>query len=307
MIQSQRYRVSPEIELLCQTAGDPSCPLMFFLHGFPEAAFIWDKFLLHFSRPQNGNYFCVAPNLRGFAGSSSPTEVFKYRPKYLVQDILALHDLLSPHQPMAQLVAHDWGGAIAWNFGNQHPSRMRGLTIINSPHPGTFLRELKNNAHQQSSSAYMNFLIRPEAEQLLAQNDYRRLWEFFTNMGAADGAHAWLTDEVKNKLRDVWNQGLTGGLNYYRASPLRPPTPNDRAAAAIDLPLEMLQIKCPTQVIWGMKDMALPPALIDGLDQYVSNLTLHTIDEGTHWIIHEQPERLIQYLENFLKTLAAIK
>lgn len=133
----------------------------------------------------------------------------------------------------------------------------------------------------------MNFLIRPDAEQLLVQNDYHRLWEFFSNMGTVDGEHAWLTNEVKNKFREVWNQGLTGGLNYYRASPLRPPTHTDPAATAIDLPLEMLQIKCPTQVIWGMKDLALPPALIEGLDQYVSNLTLHTIDEGTHWIIYE--------------------
>lgn len=153
MIQSQCYRVSHEIELLCQTEGDPSRPLIIFLHGFPEAAFIWDEFLMHFSKPNNGNYFCVAPNLRGFAGSSAPAEVSKYRPKYLVQDILALLELLSPHQPMAQLVAHDWGGAVAWSFANQHPVLMCGLTFINSPHPGTFLLELKNNPQQQTSSA----------------------------------------------------------------------------------------------------------------------------------------------------------
>lgn len=49
----------------------------------------------------------------------------------------------------------------------------------------------------------MNFLIRPDAEQLLVQNDYHRLWEFFSNMGTVDGEHAWLTNEVKNKFREV--------------------------------------------------------------------------------------------------------
>ena len=196
------------VSLECRMAGLEGRPLMLFLHGFPEAAFVWDEMLAHFSSPDHGGYCCVAPNLRGYAGSSSPTDASLYRAKYLVQDLVALKQALSPDAPLACLVAHDWGGAVAWNMANQHPQLMQKLAIINSPHPGTFLRELQASPEQQAASAYMNFLIRPDAEVLLAQDDYRRLWAFFTNMGAADGPYAWLTEEVKAQYREVWSQEL---------------------------------------------------------------------------------------------------
>ena len=300
MIREQRLDLPHGISLNCRMAGAPGQPLMLFLHGFPEAAFVWDELLTHFSQAENGGYFCVAPNLRGYAGSSSPTDVSAYRAKHLVQDIVALKTALGCTDPLAGLVAHDWGGAGAWNFANQHPDLLHKLVIINSPHPGTFLRELQSSAAQQASSAYMNFLIRPDAETLLAEDDFRRLWAFFTNMGADTGPHAWLTAAEKDKYRAVWNQGLTGALNYYRASPLRPPRADDPAAQAITLPAEMLQVNVPTLVIWGMQDIALPPGLIEGLEAYVPNLTLHEIEEGTHWLVHEQPERVAQLMQAWL-------
>ena len=299
MIREQRLDLPHGISLNCRMAGAPGQPLMLFLHGFPEAAFVWDELLTHFSQAEHGGYFCVAPNLRGYAGSSSPTDVSAYRAKHLVQDIVALKTALGCTDPLSGLVAHDWGGAVAWNFANQHPDLLHKLVIINSPHPGTFLRELQSSAAQQASSAYMNFLIRPDAETLLAEDDFRRLWAFFTNMGADTGPHAWLTAAEKDKYRAVWNQGLTGALNYYRASPLRPPRADDPAAQAITLPAEMLQVNVPTLVIWGMQDIALPPGLIEGLEAYVPDLTLHEIEEGTHWLVHEQGMRVAGLMQIF--------
>jgi pimeloyl-ACP methyl ester carboxylesterase len=275
-----------------------------FLHGFPEAAFVWDGLLEHFSQPENGGYRCIAPNLRGYEQSSAPAQVSDYRAKYLAQDIEALIRIESPAAPLECLIAHDWGGAVAWNLGNQKPELMQRLAIINSPHPGTFLRELKSNAAQQAASAYMNFLIRPDSEQLLAEDDYRRLWEFVANMGAVDGPPAWLTPEVKAQYREVWNLGLTGGVNYYRASPMRPPRPEDPAAAALQLPHDMLTVAVPTCVIWAMQDIALPASLIDGLDAYIPNMRLHRVADGTHWLVHEQPALVAAYLQGFLNETA---
>ncbi len=299
-MKQQRFDLPHGITLDCRTAGAVGRPVMLFLHGFPEAAFVWDAMLDFFSDPAHGGYFCVAPNLRGYAGSSAPSEIQAYRAKYLVQDLVALKDIVSPDQPLACLVAHDWGGAVAWNMANQHPARIRQLAIINSPHPGTFLRELQSSPTQQAASAYMNFLIRPDAESLLAEDDYRRLWAFFTNMGASDGPYAWLNEAVKEQYREVWSQGLTGALNYYRASPLRPPRETDAAAAALTLPASMLTIEVPTLVLWGMQDIALPPGLIDGLDDYIPDLTLHRIADGSHWLVHEQPALVSQHLLAFL-------
>ena len=296
MIEKFQLALPHGITLSCRAAGERGRPVLVFLHGFPEAAFIWDRILEHFAQPQNGGYRCVAPNLRGFEQSTRPTDVKQYRAKYLVQDIAALIE--SEGAPIECLVAHDWGGAVAWGLANQLPHHTKRLAIINSPHPGTFLRELKTSAKQQASSAYMNFLIRPDAEALLRQDDYRRLFSFFTDSGG--GPAAWLTDEVKQQYRGVWDASLEGGCNYYRASPLRPPRPEDPGAAAIELPREMLTVDIPTLVLWGMNDIALGPELVEGLDDYVRQLTLERVEAVGHWIIHERPEFIAGRLAAFL-------
>ena len=296
MIEKFHQALPHGITLSCRATGDKGRPVLFFVHGFPEAAFVWDELLEHFARPENGGYRCVAPNLRGFEQSSSPTDVSAYRVKHLMQDLVALMAIESPGAPLEGLIAHDWGGAVCWNLANQRPELMERLAIINSPHPGTFLRELKSNPKQQAASAYMNFLIRPDAEQLLAENDFKRVFGFLTNGSPA----AWLTEEVKQQYRDVWSRGLTGGCNYYRASPLRPPRPEDPGAAAITLPREMLTISLPTLVLWAMDDIALPPELIDGLDDYIPDLTLEKVEGATHWIVHERPAFVAERLAAFM-------
>jgi pimeloyl-ACP methyl ester carboxylesterase len=276
-----------------------------FLHGFPEAAFVWDNVLAHFAQPENGGYRCIAPNLRGYENSSAPTDAAAYRPKHLVQDLAALIAAEGGH--LAALVAHDWGGAIAWNLAASQPGLMDRLAIINSPHPGTFLRELQHSPTQQAASAYMNFLIRPDAEALLAEDDFRRLWAFFDQLGAGISP-TWLTEDVKNQYRAVWSQGLTGPLNFYRASPLRPPRPgpphNDPAAANVTIPREMLEVHLPTLVLWAMGDTALPPALLDGLEDFVPQMQLHRLDGASHWVLHEQPDWVISRLQHFLQNPA---
>lgn len=290
------------ITLSCRSAGARGRPVLMFLHGFPEAAFVWDGLLAHFARPENGGYRCIAPNLRGYERSSTPTEVAAYRPKHLAQDVAALIALEGG--PLECLVAHDWGGAVAWNLAAAQPACMKKLAILNSPHPGIFLRELKHAPEQQAVSAYMNFLVRPDAEALLAANDFQRLWAFFTELHAGRGNPSWLTEELKNQYRAVWQQGLAGPCNYYRASPLRPPRPgpphHDPAAAAVTLPREMLDILIPTLVIWGMADTALPPALLDGLDDHVPQMQLRRVARASHWILHEQPGLVTNYLQQFL-------
>ncbi len=286
------------ITLSCRAAGQRGRPVLMFLHGFPQAAFVWDEMLQHFSRPEHGGYRCIAPNLRGYEQSSAPEDVKAYRTKYLVQDIAALIDLETGGAPVAALVAHDWGGAVAWNLANQQPQRLARLAILNSPHPGTFLRALKSSPRQQEASAYMNFLVRPDAEALLAADDYQRLWPFFTGMGGAP----WLTEAVKDQYRALWRggAGLVGGCHYYRASPMRPATPEDPGAQALELPDAALTVHRPTLVMWAMDDTALLPELVDGLERWVPDLTLEKIHGATHWVLHEQPGRIAASLQAFL-------
>lgn len=295
MIETYDLPLPHGITLSCRAAGERGRPVLMFLHGFPEAAFVWDELLEHFARPDNGGYRCVAPNLRGFERSTQPRDPKMYRAKFLVQDIAAL--VAAEGAPLECLVAHDWGGAVAWNFANQLPQLAKRLAIVNSPHPGTFLRELKHNPKQQEASAYMNFLVRPDAEALLRKDDYRRLFGFLT---AGNGA-GWLTDAVKQRYREVWDASLEGGCNYYRASPLRPARGEDPGATAVDLPRDMLTVDIPTLVLWAMDDVALLPELLDGLGDYVRDLTVERVPGATHWIVHERPQFVAQRIGAFLR------
>ena len=112
-IESFQQALPHGITLSCRAAGVRGRPVLMFLHGFPEAAFVWDDLLDHFAQPEHGGYYCIAPNLRGYERSSAPADVKAYRAKPLVQDIAALIDTVGG--PLECLVAHDWGGAVAWN------------------------------------------------------------------------------------------------------------------------------------------------------------------------------------------------
>ena len=300
MIETFQAVLPHGITLSCRASGPAGAPVLVFLHGFPEAAFVWDELLEHFGT----RYRCIAPNLRGFERSSSPKEPEAYRVKHLMADLEALIAQVSPGgAPIEALVAHDWGGAVAWTFAAQRPQLLKRLVIVNSPHPATFLRELKNNPAQQAASAYMNFLCRPDAEALLAADDFRRMWPMFTNMGAADPARkggGWLTPQVREQYRAVWSAGLTGGCNYYRASPLRPPTSPDDAIMKLEFAPEFVTVKVPTLVIWAEDDSALPPSLIDGLEAYIPRMRLVRVPGATHWIVHEQPELVAGEIEREL-------
>jgi epoxide hydrolase 4 len=262
------------ITLSCRAnAAAPGLPRALLLHGFPEAAFVWDEVMQRL----DDRVQCLAPNLRGYERSSAPAEVEAYRAKHLVADIAAL--IAQQGAPIDLLVAHDWGGAVAWNLAALRPELLRRLLIINSPHPATFLRALRDNPAQQAASAYMNFLCRPDAAALLAENDFARLWPFFENMGGS----AWLDETTRERYREVWLHGLEGALNYYRASPLRPPTSASDAIHTLTLPAGMTTVRVPTTVLWGDADTALPPSLLDGLGAFVNELDVQRVAGATHW------------------------
>ena len=287
------------VTLSCRAAGPADAPRKaLFLHGFPEAAFVWDGVMTALAPLVR----CVAPNLRGYGGSSAPTEVSAYRAKHLVADLTAMIDAVSgsPDAPIDLLVAHDWGGGVAWNLAALLPQRVRRLVIINSPHPGALQRELRDSPAQQAASLYMTELVQPDAAAQLSANDFAGLWAVLQRFGPAD----WLTPAVREQYRAVWQQGLDGALNYYRASPLRPPSgPADVALQHLVLPPSVVNVSVPTTVLWGEADHALLPGLLDGLADWVPGVQIHRLPGASHWIVHEQPAWVIARLREVLAGL----
>jgi pimeloyl-ACP methyl ester carboxylesterase len=280
------------ITLHYASCGEPGRPLLVCLHGFPEYWAAWEDVLPAFG----AEHYAVAPDLRGFNLSSKPGEVSAYRAREIVGDLLHLIRALGYER--AAVVAHDWGGAAAWALAIARPDVVQRLVVLNAPHPVPFARELANNPAQQAASAYMNWLRAPGAESRLAENDFRRLEAFFLGMQRPDAP--WLTREKLARYKEVWGRGLTGGLNYYRASPLVPPTGGDPGACALRLDPAQFVVRVPTLVLWGMRDTALLPSLLDGLSEVVPELAIERLEKATHWLVHEEPAFIANRVLDFV-------
>ena len=282
-----------DVRLHYVDAGDG--PLILFVHGFPEFWYAWQNQLEEFSR----DHHAVAVDMRGHNLSDKPTDVKTYRPKHLVADLRRLIDHLGGRP--AIVVAHDWGGAAAWNLAAAHPETIEKLVIINSPHPVTFARELRDSPAQIEASAYMNWLRRPGAAEKLAENDCARLAAMLSKSTTDP---AWLGEDLLARYREAWLQpgALDASLNFYRASPLHPATPEEPGAAGLELDPAAFTVRVPTLVIWGERDTALLPGLLDGLDALVPDLAVKRIPDGSHWVIHERPEEVNRLIREFIET-----
>jgi pimeloyl-ACP methyl ester carboxylesterase len=191
--------------------------VILFVHGFPEFWYEWKDQLAEFGR----DHQAVAPDLRGYNLSSKPADVAEYQVALLVEDLRALAAHLGARR--FTLVGHDWGGVVAWAFAAAHPEMLDRLVIINAPHPTVFLRELRQNPAQQQASQYMLQFRSPAAESVLAANNYAALDAAVLGEGLKSG---YFTEADHQAYLEAWSQpgALTGGLNYYRAAQIGPPT-----------------------------------------------------------------------------------
>lgn len=278
-------------------ASEGKGPLMMFVHGFPEFWYAWQGQLAEFGR----DHHAVAPDMRGYNLSSKPKDVKDYAVPLLVEDLAALADHLGARK--FTLVAHDWGGAVAWAFSLMKPERLERLVIVNAPHPAVFQRLLAENPHQQKASQYMLMFRSPEAEATLSHDNFALLRQMVLGEGQPSG---WATAADSKAYLEAWGQpgALTGGLNFYRAARVGPPAPGE-APRGISPDLAAMTVKVPTLVIWGEKDRALLTANLDGLEKFVSDLTVRRIPDGSHWVAHEKPAEVNGYIRDFLKARPA--
>ncbi|WP_019141025.1 alpha/beta fold hydrolase [Noviherbaspirillum massiliense] len=292
-IQENQFAALPNgICLHYASAGERGKPLILFVHGFPEFWYEWEAQLAEFGT----DHFAVAPDLRGFNLSDMPADLSAYKAKHIVDDLRLLAAQLEYKKFL--MVAHDWGGAIAWNFAIALPELLHRLIIINAPHPYLFMQALASEPEQQAASQYMNWLRAEGSEDKLAKDDFAQLEGLLSGMGKSPTP--WFTEDVRARYHACWSRGLTGGVNYYRASPLHPPTESNSGPLKLQLNPADFRVKVPIRVIWGEQDIALPKGLLDGLDKLVDDLKVERIAEGSHWVVHEQPGRVNAIIRRFL-------
>jgi epoxide hydrolase 4 len=268
--------------------------LILFAHGFPEFWYCWRKLLPEFGR----DHLAVAPDLRGYNLTSRPLDVASYDIGSLVDDLGALARSLG-HATFT-LVAHDWGGGVAWALAMRHPEWLDKLIIINSPHPTIFERELNINPAQQKASMYTRLFQSPKTEGMLAANDYKALADtILMPQGLASGTY---TEADRQAYISAWSQpgAVTGMLNYYRAANMGPPMKPGETARSFETGIKDPIVKVPTLVVWGEQDPHLMASNLDGLEVYVPDLTVRRIPDGTHWVVHEQPKVVAGHIRAFL-------
>ncbi len=287
-------QVQPGVRLHYAAAGDPTRPLMLMLHGFPEFWGAWQALMPRFS----SDFHVVAPDLRGYNLSDKPAGVESYRASRLIADVSGLVRALGHDRCV--LVAHDWGGAIAWSVAIACPELVERLVILNAPHPVPFARALATDDAQIRASAYMNWLRRPGSESVLADDGFARLERMLTG----EQVPAWFDPATRERYRQAWAQAgaLEAAVNWYRASPLHPATDSEPGASALALDAARFRVTAPTLVIWGERDTALLPVLLDGLDSLVARLRVVRLASATHWLVHEVPERIATEIADFLAT-----
>jgi pimeloyl-ACP methyl ester carboxylesterase len=237
------------------------------------------------------------PDQRGFAGSDRPQEVEAYATDILVDDIFALADALSLER--FALVGHDWGGAIAWPAALRNDPRLTRLAIINAPHPVIMQKSVIEDSEQRAASQYINAFRTPGFEKAI---EAMGLETFFEKSFSRHADLSKIPDAEKRQYLADWSQpgALTAMLNWYRAMRRMVPPPG----MTVPLPDWVLKpfpkVRIPTLVIWGMRDKALLPLQLDGLDQLVEDLTIVRLPDAGHFAPWEAPEDVASALEPFL-------
>jgi pimeloyl-ACP methyl ester carboxylesterase len=266
------------------TAGEGD-RLALLLHGFPECAYSWRHQLPLFARL---GYRTWAPNLRGYGRTDRPAGVAAYAIDRLEQDVAALIDASGART--ITLVGHDWGGGIAWSVAMRRRRPLERLVIMNAPHPACFVRSLRS-PRQLRRSAYILLIQVPWwPERFLRARGYERIGRIFRDL-AVDKTR--FPDEVIDvfKRNAAYPGALTAMLNYYRAMPLAAPAAFSRRLPTIDVP---------TLMIWGEMDLALGKELIEGTEEFVSDLPLRRLPTVSHWVQQEAPEAVNGILETWL-------
>lgn len=290
-----RVALADGIELDVLDTGPKEAETLIFLHGFPENHRTWRHQIAHFG----DRFRCIAPDQRGYAGSSKPQEVEAYSIDRLMGDIAGMADALGVGK--FTLVGHDLGGVVAWAMALKGvlADRMERLVIANAPHPLILSRLLYTNRDQRAASQYIRAFRDRSNDASLCERGLLPLLMKALNF---DGSASMDAGE-RDRLMKEWSDPDTAMamINWYRAG-LADVPPMDAPYALPDNynPPTLPIVSVPTLMVWGLDDIALPAANLEGLDDLVDHLTLVKVPDCGHFVQWEQPAAFNSALDQFL-------
>ncbi|WP_165249369.1 alpha/beta fold hydrolase [Paludisphaera soli] len=264
-------------------SGPEGGPPVILLHGFPEPWACWRR---QIGPLADAGFRVLAPDQRGYGLSDKPGPVSAYALDALADDVLGLVE--STGRPRAALVGHDWGGIVAWWVATRNPERVERLAILNAPHPAASKRYLLTSPRQLLKSWYVFAFQLPRLpEALLRRDDFRPLAESLRNT-SRPGTFA---DADLDEYRRAWSQpgAITAMIHWYRALLRYGPSAGRSARVVV-----------PALILWGARDRFLERGIAEASLALCDRGRLEFFDEATHWIQHEEPDRVNRRLIEFL-------
>ncbi|CAI9105402.1 OLC1v1004315C1 [Oldenlandia corymbosa var. corymbosa] len=319
-MENIRHQTLPVSGINLHVAEIGEGPAVLFLHGFPELWYSWRHQMVYLA---SKGYRAIAPDLRGYGDSDAPAGASNYTAFHIVGDLVALLDSLGLNKVF--LVGHDWGAIIAWYFCLFRPDRIKALVNFScafryfdpkdsAKKPVAEMREMFGDDYY-----VCRFQAPGEVEEELAGVDVAALMKaFFVSRESGTlcipkGAFGfmaqaaaqslpfpdWLTqDDVDYFAAKHSKNGLTGGINFYRA---------------IDLNWELSEawveskIQVPVRFVVGDLDLTYHmPGMQDylhngGFKKDVPNLEKVVVIEGAaHFINQEKPDVCNTQIHEFI-------
>ncbi|CAJ0943083.1 unnamed protein product, partial [Mesorhabditis belari] len=285
---NHRFIQLSKVRLHYVETGEEGKPLMLLLHGFPEFWYSWRFQLKHFAK----DYRVVAVDQRGYGESDAPVSKDAYSADEIAADAKEFIEALGYKN--AIVIAHDWGGAIAWRLAAYYPQAVSRLIVLNCPHPLAMGQLFGKTWKQFLRSWYMlMFQSCSLPEFTIAANDFGFLDQIF------QGNHYGLKVNPKNFDEidmEAWKytfsqQGaLTGPINWYRCA-----MKGKSRLSKNDL------IKPPTMIVWGTEDAFLVREGADLSLQFCERARLEFVEGASHWVQQDCPETVNNHIEDFLR------
>ncbi len=309
-----------DVALRVEVTGDG--PVILCVPGWPELSKSWRHQVAHFSKR---GYRVAAMDVRGYGGSSTPSEVERYTLRELAGDIAAVAGALSD-DPII-LVGHDWGAPIVWNAAIRSPGLIKAVAGLSVPHTPPLPISILDLFDQLYADRFFYMLrfqepgvieseFAPDMRAALKRVYFALSGDAPTNDFLPDaprdaaflpllpeppaGPLRFMSDDDLDECAEIIEgTGLTGGFNRYRALPFDVDASADIVGAKVDLP------SC---FIAGEVDPVR--AMIPGVDSFAdpgagcTDFRGSTIIRGAgHWVHQEAPSEVNAALEAFFDTI----
>ncbi len=282
-----------ELHVAQSGEGDP----VVLLHGFPE---LWYSWRHQISAIAASGRRAIAPDLRGFGGSSAPQQVEDYDIEQLTGDVAGLLDALEIEQ--AVIVGHDWGADLAWKFALLQPQRVKAVAGLSVPYvPRAPAPPTEPMAEHLGEDFYIVWIQQPGVADAALSADVRRTLATRETWNAAWAQRSdrpptppWMSDaDLQLYVDEFTRTGFTGGLNWYRNL--------DRSWRLLER-VDGRTIDQPALFISGSRDPVRAFMPDEAMAGSVTDLREVVIIEGAgHWVQQECPDEVNAALLDFIE------